>query len=161
MPTSLEPLTDILENLKDGQHSVYVLRLQNNKYYVGYAKDVAIRICEHILGHGAYWTKIHKPLELVFSRAYSSKYEAMNAETEATLILARNGKDVRGAGWTCKTPPPAITMEELEERRKQHAIVGESIRKLAASEGGWKYKPKDKLNENCTRKSEGLVQFTS
>ena len=45
---------------------VYVLKLEQDKYYVGWSgrKDLS-RIEEHFSGKGAQWTKRYKPIRLV------------------------------------------------------------------------------------------------
>jgi len=44
--------------------NVYVLRLENNKYYVGKTADPANRIRSHFHGYGCAWTKLHRPVEI-------------------------------------------------------------------------------------------------
>jgi hypothetical protein len=44
--------------------SIYVLRLQGGKYYVGKSDDPQRRYEEHIQGRGAAWTRLHKPLAI-------------------------------------------------------------------------------------------------
>lgn len=43
---------------------VYVLRLENNKWYIGSTTDVATRFQEHKAGKGSVWTRIHKPVKI-------------------------------------------------------------------------------------------------
>jgi len=42
--------------------NIYVLKLENDYYYVGKTNDLAKRFEEHKSGNGSTWTKIHKPL---------------------------------------------------------------------------------------------------
>lgn len=44
---------------------VYVLQLENGKYYVGISKSPYKRIVDHFNNNGACWTKIYKPLEII------------------------------------------------------------------------------------------------
>jgi predicted GIY-YIG superfamily endonuclease len=45
--------------------SIYVLRLLNEKYYVGKSTNIQNRIMNHFSNQGACWTKKYKPLEVV------------------------------------------------------------------------------------------------
>ena len=42
--------------------NVYILRLLNNKYYVGISQNPQKRIKDHFAGRGAGWTRTHKPV---------------------------------------------------------------------------------------------------
>jgi len=44
---------------------IYVLKLQENKYYVGKTNNPSVRIENHLNGNGSSWTKIYKPLKVV------------------------------------------------------------------------------------------------
>ena len=45
--------------------SVYVLRLEQNKYYIGVSKNVYKRIQEHFNSNGSQWTKLYNPIDIV------------------------------------------------------------------------------------------------
>lgn len=51
--------TESLKNLK-----IYVLKLEQNKYYVGKTKNPDFRLQNHIDGVGSIWTKKYKPIEV-------------------------------------------------------------------------------------------------
>ncbi|MBM7588171.1 putative endonuclease [Bacillus pakistanensis] len=61
-------------------HIFYVLECKDGSYYGGYTTNIDRRIKEHNEGKGAKYTRARKPVELVHSRGYSSKREAMQAE---------------------------------------------------------------------------------
>ena len=42
---------------------LYVLKLENDKYYVGKTRDLESRITAHKKGNGAAWTKQHRVLK--------------------------------------------------------------------------------------------------
>ena len=75
---------------------VYVLRLDNGKWYVGHSDNVTKRIKQHFSNRGASWTKLHKPLE-VFCIVPGGK----ERENEMTLnFMSMYGRDnVRGGGY--------------------------------------------------------------
>lgn len=43
---------------------IYVLRLQNSKWYVGKTTDVYQRYSSHLSGEGSMWTSLHHPLRI-------------------------------------------------------------------------------------------------
>jgi len=80
---------------------LYVLKLQNEKWYVGItSKTPEERYREHILKKGAYWTMKYKPLEieLVEDLGIVSKEHAENYENEISrsLMKERGLNNVRG-----------------------------------------------------------------
>ena len=44
---------------------IYVLKLENNKWYVVKTRCLKRRLKEHFSGRGAKWTQLHAPLECV------------------------------------------------------------------------------------------------
>jgi hypothetical protein len=42
---------------------LYQIALESKCWYVGTTVDIKRRINEHVNGHGAAWTRLHKPLE--------------------------------------------------------------------------------------------------
>jgi hypothetical protein len=45
---------------------VYVLRLEQGKYYVGITRHLRYRLWQHTTGYGAaQWTRFYKPIELI------------------------------------------------------------------------------------------------
>ena len=58
----------------------YILRsLKDGTFYYGSTKDLQARLCEHNQGKVRY-TKGHRPYELHYSEAFSSRSEAMGRE---------------------------------------------------------------------------------
>jgi predicted GIY-YIG superfamily endonuclease len=76
---------------------IYVLKLENNKYYVGSTYNLNFRYAQHFCGAGAKWTKINKPIsiEAVFPNAQKG------LENKVTLeYIEKYGKDnVRGGSY--------------------------------------------------------------
>ncbi len=44
---------------------IYVLKLINNKYYIGRTNDISRRIGQHLEGKGSFWTKKYTPISLI------------------------------------------------------------------------------------------------
>jgi hypothetical protein len=50
---------------EETQIAIYVLKLENDKYYVGRSMQVKQRIDKNFNGEGSAWTKKHKPVDIV------------------------------------------------------------------------------------------------
>ena len=76
---------------------IYVLELENNKYYVGYTTNISQRIESHFNGSGCSWTKYHKPIKLLETRDGGK-----SVEKQVTLeYMRRYGwENVRGYAYT-------------------------------------------------------------
>lgn len=75
---------------------VYVLQLENNKFYIGYTTKLSQRISQHCLGSGAKFTQLHKPVNVI------SVQEGNEYLEEATTVLYMNKygwEHVRGSKW--------------------------------------------------------------
>ena len=77
--------------------TIYCLLLEDNKYYVGKAKNVEKRFREHLAGKGAIWTKIHRPVKIL------ETFEDCNPFLEDRYVkeyMFRHGIDnVRGGSY--------------------------------------------------------------
>jgi hypothetical protein len=67
--TKEEPINEPYINqqtkeMQSNNYSIYVLKLQSGKYYIGKTKDTIKRINDHIDTYGSGWTKKYKPIEL-------------------------------------------------------------------------------------------------
>jgi predicted GIY-YIG superfamily endonuclease len=104
-----------LSELKEDTEYVYVLRCEDNKYYVGYTKQIHKRMSQHFYGKGSVWTKKYKPLEII------DIAEGNLEDEEATtyVIMLRHGwQNVRGSTWcqvNLKEPPLYIWSREIIE----------------------------------------------
>ncbi len=59
---------------------VYMLQCSDGSYYVGHTDDIGVRLSQHRLGKGCYYTKTRLPVELVWSQPFSTRNEALIAE---------------------------------------------------------------------------------
>ena len=82
---------------------LYLLELENDKYYVGQSDDPAFRFHDHLKGKGAKWTQLHKPLRVLMTRdmVVQSPAEGMLEENRMTLqFMERFGwENVRGGDY--------------------------------------------------------------
>ncbi len=62
---------------------VYILRCSDLSYYTGHADNLEKRIAEHASGAlpGCYTLK-RRPVELVFTRYFPTRYEALSSERQ-------------------------------------------------------------------------------
>ena len=65
-----------------GSHFVYIVRCSDNSLYTGYTNNIEARINKHTAGKGAKYTKIRRPVVLVYQEMYESKSEALRREYE-------------------------------------------------------------------------------
>lgn len=64
------------------KHFVYIVKCNDGSLYTGYAKDVNARISKHNEGKGAKYTKMRRPVQLVYQEVYYTKSEALKREYE-------------------------------------------------------------------------------
>ena len=108
---SLHPHKTKLENLSDGSkwiglkrnYTVYVLKLQEEKYYVGVTYNPEKRIKTHGKKKGSKWTHIYKPVETVYQQEIGEMdyYDAEYFENYYTyLAIQKYGwENVRGGAF--------------------------------------------------------------
>lgn len=65
---------------------VYLLQTENNKIYTGISPDVNARFHKHVVGKGALFTKLNKPLKVLALKAFTSKREAAMVEIQIKKI---------------------------------------------------------------------------
>ena len=83
--------------------SIYVLKLEDDKYYVGFSKNVKTRIDQHFSGKGSYWTKIHKPIKVI--KIYHNKDKGDEAIKTLKLMIKYGVQHVRGGPWSTYNTP--------------------------------------------------------
>jgi len=76
---------------------VYILLCRDGTYYTGSSNDIEKRFNDHLMGHGARYTKSHKPVKIIYQEEFSTKSEALKREikikkmtkTQKVLLLTR------------------------------------------------------------------------
>lgn len=61
---------------------VYMIECVNSSLYTGIAKNVEKRFQMHTKGKGAKYTKIHKPIRIVYTEKMANHSEALKRERE-------------------------------------------------------------------------------
>ncbi|PTI50863.1 hypothetical protein BU106_11025 [Staphylococcus xylosus] len=64
------------------KHYIYIVKCKDGSLYTGYAKDVTQRVAKHNNGQGAKYTKIRRPVQLVYQEMFNTKSEALKREYE-------------------------------------------------------------------------------
>ena len=77
--------------------NIYVLKLKENKYYIGKSDNVLNRFQQHINGNGSSWTKKYKPISIEKTIENISSFEEDKITKE---YLSKYGIDnVRGGSY--------------------------------------------------------------
>lgn len=93
--------------------NIYILKLKDNNYYVGKAKDVNKRFQEHISGNGSSWTKKYEPIEIIKVINNCSSFEE---DKQVKELMSLHGIDkVRGGTYT----KIELTKEEKDILQKE------------------------------------------
>ena len=71
--------------------------LQNNKYYIGRTKDLTKRYLQHYNGYTVKWTKLHKPIKIIFTTPLINSFDENNY---TKLYIKKYGiENVRGGSF--------------------------------------------------------------
>lgn len=62
------------------KYYTYIILTENNTFYCGYTDNVDKRFKAHLEGKGAKYTRMNKPLKLVYRKEFLTKSEAMKEE---------------------------------------------------------------------------------
>jgi predicted GIY-YIG superfamily endonuclease len=97
---------------------VYVLQLQDGKWYIGTSDDVERRYVAHVAAMaGSPWTELHPPRRLFRQEQRQTQQEALALEREltATYVLMFGLQNVRGAGFTRVDPSRGTMINMCDE----------------------------------------------
>lgn len=79
--------------MENEKHHFYVVCCSDNSLYAGYTNNLERRIKMHNEGKGAKYTRGRGPVELVFSKAFPTKSEALKAEYRFKKLGSRKKKE--------------------------------------------------------------------
>ena len=82
---------------------LYILKLADNKYYVGKTKDITKRYLQHQSADGCEWTCKYPPISIILSRELTSSCDEDN--TTKALMETYGINNVRGGSY-CQTTLP-------------------------------------------------------
>lgn len=101
-----------MEHRSDDGMQLYVLKCSGDKYYVGCTNNLLRRLNEHFSGNGSEWTKLHKPVKLVYIKDTVSGLEEDMLTKE--YMIKYGISQVRGARY-CQLELPVSTVLGLEQ----------------------------------------------
>jgi putative endonuclease len=61
---------------------IYILLCSDGSFYTGSTNNVEKRFADHVSGHGARYTKSHKPIKIIYQEKFKSKSGALKREVE-------------------------------------------------------------------------------
>lgn len=61
---------------------VYILLCEDGSYYTGYARNVGSRFRLHLKGEGAKYTRMRKPVRIVYTEQFKRLGEALRRERQ-------------------------------------------------------------------------------
>lgn len=80
--------------------TLYVLQLEDDKWYVGKTDDLAKRFEEHKAGKGSEWTRLYNPIRIAETQSIASVHDETNKTKD---LMKKYGIDnVRGGAY-CQT----------------------------------------------------------
>ena len=69
---------------------VYILTCKDGSFYTGVSCNVKKRVLRHNSGRGAEYTKIRRPVELIYIEEFEAKQKAVKREREIKKLGVRN-----------------------------------------------------------------------
>ena len=94
--------------------SIYILKLDEEKYYVGKSNNVKKRYKEHITGNGSAWTRMYKPISIHKIIKCESPFDEDKITKEYMFLYGIN--NVRGGSYV-----------ELKLSPFQHSTLNKEI----------------------------------
>lgn len=83
---------------------IYVLKLKDDKYYVGQSTEPDSRIKKQFDGKGSAWTKLHNPIEIVLLQSIGvmdyKEAERYENQIVLTYMKEHGWENVRGGYFT-------------------------------------------------------------
>jgi predicted GIY-YIG superfamily endonuclease/ribosomal protein S14 len=108
--------------------NIYILKLQQGKFYVGKSQDPMGRYAEHLAGQGSAWTRRYKPVGVEKILENASPFDEDKLVKE---MMAKHGiENVRGGSYV------AEELDEIQEEALLREIWGAQDRCTACGRHG-------------------------
>ena len=86
--------------MNNSPYWIYVMELENKKYYVGYTANVVNRMNAHKTGKGSKWTMLHKPIKVIYElNLEDANYKEIERYITLSMMALLGWENVRGGGW--------------------------------------------------------------
>ena len=87
-----------LVNNSNNNYTIYCLKLENDKYYIGRTLDYNKRIKQHFNNEGSLWTQKHKPINIY---GIKNNCDAFDEDKWVKILMAKYGiLNVRGGSYS-------------------------------------------------------------
>jgi hypothetical protein len=100
-----------MEDTTTNTMKIYVLKCENNKYYVGRTKNIEKRVIQHFTLDGSKWTKKYKPIEII------NQYDGDEFDEEKYTLLTMDKygiENVRGGSY-CKMKLSKYDIDKIQQ----------------------------------------------
>lgn len=113
---------NIGNNLDLTKNYIYVLKLVEDRYYVGRTSNIFRRIQQHFTGVGSVYTKNYKPLKVI---EVEEEITTEDERFKTMAVMEKYGWErVRGSGWcSLEIPKPNIERNKKPKPKKFKKIV--------------------------------------
>ena len=88
---------------EESQAFVYIVRCADNTFYTGWTLNLEKRLIAHNAGRGGRYTRIRRPVDLVYWEPVSGRTEALRREIQIKR-LSRAKKETLVRGQTPERP---------------------------------------------------------
>ncbi len=128
----LEFCDDNQDNLDLTKNYIYVLKLIDDRYYVGRTSNILKRMQEHFTGGGSIYTKKYKPIKII---EITEEITTEDEKLKTLEVMEKYGwEKVRGSYWCsieikkpniCKNKKPKIKNENTNNMYEYDNIIQE------------------------------------
>lgn len=87
---------------KDSKYYVYMLLCSDRTFYTGTSNNVQKRVATHNSGKGAKYTKVRRPVQLMYTEKLANKSEALKREIAIKKLTRRQKESLlksNGINW--------------------------------------------------------------
>ena len=98
---------------------VYLLRCADGTLYCGWSTDPERRLRQHQAGTASRYTRTRRPVELVYTREFATRSEAMREELRIKRLPATDKRRLSVDG---ERPAPSLTSRGRAEVRDQRGV---------------------------------------
>ena len=70
--------------------NVYILQCCDNSYYIGITENLKNRLVDHNRGKGSLYTRLRRPVKLVYAEELNNKNDAVFRESELKKLSRKN-----------------------------------------------------------------------
>lgn len=67
----------------------YILECSDGTYYTGWTNDIEKRLISHNAGKGGKYTRVRRPVKLVYLETWDTKHEAMSREAKIKQLTRK------------------------------------------------------------------------